>query len=260
MAIISIITVNYNNKRGLERTIKSVVSQTYPNIEYIVIDGGSSDESKELIENNKDNIAYWVSEKDAGIYDAMNKGIAKASGEYLLFLNSGDYLKDKFAIERVVLKGLTADLEIYRQKFEDGGISPIIRKEEIKPSYFISSVFPHQSTFIRRGLIEKIGGYRADYKIVSDWIFWFEAVVTHKCTYNLNNASFSVMEGGGVSSSMDKCHNEMNRFLDECMDKKYITWDDIYPISEKSQRQDYCGRTFFSVFLNKIAIWIGKRF
>jgi glycosyltransferase involved in cell wall biosynthesis len=255
----SIITVNYNNKRGLERTIKSVVSQTYPNIEYIVIDGGSSDGSKEFIENNKDNIAYWVSEKDGGIYDAMNKGIAKASGEYLLFLNSGDYLKDKFAIERVTRKGLTADLEIYRQKFEDGGVTPVIKKEDIKPSYFISSVFPHQGTFIKKRIIDKVGGYRTDYKIVSDWIFCFEAVVKYKCTYNLNRDTFSVMERGGVSSSMDKCHNEMSRFLNECMADKYITWDDIYPISEKSQRQDYCDRNPLSSILNKVAIWIGKR-
>ena len=89
---ISIITINYNNKSGLEKTIESVLQQTYDNIEYLVIDGNSTDGSKDVIKKYKHRISYWVSEPDSGIYNAMNKGGTKATGDYLLFLNSGDVL------------------------------------------------------------------------------------------------------------------------------------------------------------------------
>ncbi len=87
---LSIITVNLNNKDGLQKTIDSVISQTFKDFEWIVIDGGSTDGSKELIEKYSDYISYWVSEPDKGIYNAMNKGIKVAKGDYLEFLNSGD--------------------------------------------------------------------------------------------------------------------------------------------------------------------------
>ncbi|WP_083993885.1 glycosyltransferase [Gelidibacter algens] len=89
---ISIITINYNNLDGLKKTMTSVLEQTYANVEYIIIDGGSTDGSKRYIESCQQDLAYWVSESDRGIYNAMNKGIAQATGEYLLFLNSGDWL------------------------------------------------------------------------------------------------------------------------------------------------------------------------
>ena len=91
---ISVITINYNNCKGLQRTLRSVLSQTYPILEYIVIDGGSTDGSVEEIRKLESNIDYWVSESDKGIYHAMNKGIRKATGDYCLFLNSGDSLHD----------------------------------------------------------------------------------------------------------------------------------------------------------------------
>ena len=87
----SIITVNYNNLEGLKKTVESVKNQTYQKFEYIVIDGGSYDGSLEFIKDNESLLDYWVSEPDSGVYQAMNKGIEKATGEYLLFLNSGDH-------------------------------------------------------------------------------------------------------------------------------------------------------------------------
>ena len=99
---ISIITVVFNNKVGLEATIQSVINQTYNDIEYIIIDGGSEDGTKEILEQYSSNINYWVSENDNGIYHAMNKGAAKASGSYLLFLNAADVLADNKVIEKVV--------------------------------------------------------------------------------------------------------------------------------------------------------------
>ena len=93
--LISIITINFNDKIGLQRTFDSVFAQDFNDFEYIVIDGGSNDGSKELIEENTDKISYWISEPDKGIYNAMNKGIKVANGEYLLFLNSGDKFYNK---------------------------------------------------------------------------------------------------------------------------------------------------------------------
>ena len=91
---LSIITINYNNAIGLEKTIKSLIEQSYQEYEYIVIDGASDDDSKAVILKNQSHISTWCSEKDTGVYNAMNKGILRSTGEYLLFLNSGDYLHD----------------------------------------------------------------------------------------------------------------------------------------------------------------------
>ena len=96
---LTIITINYNNLEGLKRTVESVLNQTWQEFEYIVIDGGSNDGSAEYIESQSEHIDYWVSEPDKGIYNAMNKGIAKARGEYLLFLNSGDHLYSAKVLE-----------------------------------------------------------------------------------------------------------------------------------------------------------------
>ena len=95
---LSIITVNYNNKAGLQKTIDSVVCQTWRDFEWIVIDGGSTDGSKELIEQYQQHFAYWCSEPDKGVYNAMNKGISKAKGEYLNFMNSGDCFYNEYSL------------------------------------------------------------------------------------------------------------------------------------------------------------------
>ncbi|MEP7170167.1 MAG: glycosyltransferase, partial [Bacteroidota bacterium] len=101
MPLFSIITVNLNNAAGLKKTIESVVTQTFNDVEYIIIDGASTDGSKEVIKNYETKISYWVSEKDTGIYNAMNKAIKKAKAEYCLFLNSGDSLTNKKVLNDV---------------------------------------------------------------------------------------------------------------------------------------------------------------
>src|SRR4051812_40720498 len=100
MPLLSIITINYNNRAGLELTMKSVFGQTWTDYEYLVIDGGSDDGSREYIESNARKLKYWVSEKDAGIFNAQNKGAKKSSGNYLLFLNSGDVLASADVLEK----------------------------------------------------------------------------------------------------------------------------------------------------------------
>lgn len=107
---ISVITINYNNHDGLKKTIQSVVSQSYNDIEYIIIDGGSTDGSVDLIKEYNDKIDYWISETDNGCYHAMNKGVKVASGEYVIFMNSGDYFYADDIIEYFVNSNPSEDV------------------------------------------------------------------------------------------------------------------------------------------------------
>ncbi len=120
MVKLSIITVNLNNSAGLRKTIESIVKQTFKDFEYIIIDGGSTDGSAEVIKEFADKITYWVSEPDKGIYNAMNKGILHAKGEYLLFLNSGDWLADDDLLSKVFCEPRTADIIYGHMNFVSG--------------------------------------------------------------------------------------------------------------------------------------------
>ena len=99
--LISIVTVSYNAVLTIEQTILSVINQTYPNVEYIIIDGGSTDGTVDIIKKYANKIAYWVSEPDKGIYDAMNKGGLKATGDFIQFLNAGDWFENEYVIEKI---------------------------------------------------------------------------------------------------------------------------------------------------------------
>ena len=199
--LISIITINYNDKVGLERTLKSVINQTYCDFEYIVIDGGSTDGSKELIEKYNDKVNYWISEPDKGVYNAMNKGILKANGEYLLFLNSGD----EFYTLNVLKENLkfihTHDL-IYFNINVIGEQDNFIKKypSKISFSYLYNDTLPHPATFIKKHLYAKIGLYDENLKIVSDWKFFILALVKYNSTYQYVDAVFSIFYFDGISS------------------------------------------------------------
>lgn len=263
MQKISIITVNFNNCSGLKKTIDSVLAQNYAKIEYIIIDGGSTDGSKELIEQHSSHLAYWCSESDKGIYDGMNKGIAKATGEYCLFLNSGDYFCNDYVLLDVFVNGETADLVIGRQKFYTvngkTSIAWSIREEDINERFFWSNTFPHQSTFIKTSLLKKVGGYDLDYKVCADWAFWYIAVVEEKCLYKCIATPISIMEDGGVSRDMDKCRVDMGRFL--MLHHPVMTMEDWSDINERfTEALEFRRATkgTLSAFLQKIAIRLNK--
>lgn len=172
----SIISVNFNNAKGLKNTIESVLSQTYTDYEYIIIDGGSNDESKAIIEQHSNSLTYWCSERDGGIYFGMNKGLEHAIGEYVIFLNSGDCFVNSKVLEQVFSDtNYTEDLIVGRQLFvmKSGRHSKSRRifPHEIDSFFFLGNTLPHQCTFIKRLLFNKLGQYCTDYKIVSDWIF-----------------------------------------------------------------------------------------
>ena len=137
--LISIITVNFNDKIGLERTLESVFSQNFRNFEYLVIDGGSNDGSKELLEKNSEKINYWVSEPDKGIYNAMNKGISVAKGEYLIFLNSGDHFKNENSLE-IAQKYLDKDITYFFQKHIINGVDIELKNEDLVDLFKIEHI------------------------------------------------------------------------------------------------------------------------
>ncbi len=149
---LSIITINYNNKVGLQKTIDSVVSQTFKDYEWIIIDGGSTDGSKELIEEYSQYITYWVSEPDKGIYNAMNKGIKVAKGEYLQFLNSGDSLYNSTVLANIFQKIHYGDILYGNNKNSKYNriIGETIYPKQLTLKFFIKGPISHQATFFKK--------------------------------------------------------------------------------------------------------------
>lgn len=180
MPLLSIITINYNDAAGLKKTIDSVINQTYTEFEYIIIDGGSSDSSLQIIKENANQINYWVSETDKGIYNAMNKGIEAAKGEYLLFLNSGDYLLDSLVLKKVITfmeNDHNKDIyygDLMMQRIEEEPFHAIY-PDELSLYHFTNSSAPHQASFIKKSLLKENNGYSENYKIISDWLFFISA-------------------------------------------------------------------------------------
>lgn len=183
MKKLSIITINYNNRDGLRKTIESVVNQTWQDFEYIVIDGGSKDGSVEVIKEFADHIDYWVSEPDKGIYNAMNKGVAVAKGEYCQFLNSGDTLSDTNVAKCIV--GELEDKAIYfaQTRFTDT-LATITAPRQITMRTLYTRSLPHPSSYIQRQLLLKFP-YDETLRIVSDWKFWIQAIILDNCSYDI---------------------------------------------------------------------------
>jgi glycosyltransferase involved in cell wall biosynthesis len=197
---ISIITINYNNSSGLDKTIQSVINQTYSNYEYIIIDGGSTDDSVDIIKKYQQYLPYWVSEKDNGIYHAMNKGIRASKGEYLLMLNSGDYLVDETVLERVALLGLQQKIVYGNVIWDDGrkkfnGYFP----SNLTFKYFIDHSLGHQAAFIKRSVHDVVGLYDESLKIVSDWKLFILAICRFNLTHKHIPISISICSRDGIS-------------------------------------------------------------
>lgn len=200
---LSVITINFNNLEGLKKTVDSVLRQTYVDFEYIVIDGGSSDGSKEFLVEIADSVDFWVSEKDEGIYDAMNKGIGKAKGEYLMFLNSGDRLCSKNTLLEVFSKSHDADV-VYGNVMIDRGTEIIRRTNGPKGrtnavTYFLYDTIYHQSSFIKRATLSSFGNYNEEYRIVSDWVM-FLRMALNKAEFEYIDVDVSFFDGNGISS------------------------------------------------------------
>lgn len=205
---ISIITVCYNSVGTIRNTIESVLSQTHKDVEYILVDGGSNDGTLAIIEEYKDAISRLVSEPDSGIYDAMNKGIALASGEVVGILNSDDYFED----DRV-LADVASDFAADPGADIVFGNVVFVRPDDLHKvvRYYDSSRFrpwklrfgwmpPHPATFVRRQIYRNHGLYRTDYAIASDYEMFVRWLLVHRLRYRRLDRVLVRMRMGGVST------------------------------------------------------------
>lgn len=200
--LFSIITINFNNLEGLKKTFDSVWSQTWKEFEYIVIDGGSNDGSVEYLEGNTN--IKWISEPDKGVYHAMNKGIHKAKGEYLIFLNSGDHFYNKKALEKHHALLKEKDIIYFNLQVIDDDKTFVKEYPEVLSfSYFVKDTLPHPATFIKKEVFDRIGLYNEDLKIVSDWKWFMDAICKNNVTYKKIDATLSTFYLDGISSKTE---------------------------------------------------------
>lgn len=200
---LSVITVNRNNAEGLKRTIASVLSQSFKNFEFIIIDGASVDQSTVIIKEHAADLSYWISEPDKGIYHAMNKGIKSSKGEYCLFLNSGDYLVENTVLEKIFGQDIHGDIVSgnVRKIRPNNKFRRVSSPEKVSLHKLCIHSLPHQATLIRRSLFGEIGFYNESYRIVSDWDFFLKALVVYEKSYQHLDEDVSYFKLGGVSSS-----------------------------------------------------------
>lgn len=199
---ISIITIGLNNREGYERTLASIAGQTYKNFELIVIDGGSTDGSVEVIRRYASHIAYWVSEPDGGIYNAMNKGIAAAGtatdSDYIIFMNSGDRFHAADVLERAA-EQMAGGCDVYaghQQMGEGGHIYHV--PGQLRATYLLQRGLPHQSCFFRTALFEKIK-YNDSHRIGADWELLCEGFCLGGWTYARLDFIVATFDLSGIS-------------------------------------------------------------
>jgi len=214
--ILSIITINRNNAEGLRKTIESVAEQSFTDFEYIVVDGASMDASVSIISKFKSNNLpqlMWISEPDSGVYEAMNKGIRMANGEYLLFLNSGDFLVNKNVFQEVFSTPHTADFLLGRCNISDKGV--IIHTTtpplQITFGHLYKTGLAHQATFIRREMFLQFGYYREDFKYNSDIEFWYRTIILQCRPTETLSTIISDYNTDGISSK----ENQSEAYLKE---------------------------------------------
>lgn len=231
---LSIVTINYNNAEGLRKTMDSVFAQTCKEFEYIVIDGASTDGSVDVIRASAlqaEGLTFtWVSEKDTGIYNAMNKGVRMAGGEYVLMLNSGDYLVDEYVIERImpeldgtdILQGNNIEERkgaIYRNR---GYGKSNIDIFDVLRGYFL-----HQASFCRKDLFERYGYFDESYKMCADTKFFMNCLGKHDASFRYIDVDIADYDMLGISAEREgvwaKCHEEeLKRLRKELFSNRMI--------------------------------------
>lgn len=254
MSTLTIITINRNNAVGLMKTFHSVLSQTCVDFEYVVVDGASTDESVDVIRGFASKFGErikWVSESDKGIYDAMNKGIRMASGEYVEFLNSGDCL----ASEDVVSKMLVA-LEvngnpsiIYGNMLKDMPDGRILRDkcfagQEISFLGFYTGTLNHSPAYIRRSLFDKYGYYDEALKIVSDWKWYLQVIILGEEKPVYVDMDVTLFDMNGISETNlelrdEEKQKEMKALVRSTFLSDYDLWSDSIDQMKRLKRHPW---------------------
>ena len=213
LPLISVVTVSYNAASTIEKTILSVIQQTYPNIEYIIIDGGSTDGTVDIIKKYADRIAYWVSEPDKGIYDAMNKGIDIATGAWINFMNSGDSYYENNVLENIFKQEYNADYLVGIAATPLGFWKPV-REDFMLSDVYNGGAVNHQASFIRKELFKD--KYDISNRIIADELFFLQKIVFEERVYKVISLVVCNYDDQGISSmkeSLDEIHIERNRFM-----------------------------------------------
>jgi glycosyltransferase len=204
---VSIITISYNSAETIEDTIKSVVSQDYSNIEYIIIDGASKDATLSIVDKYKDKIAKVISEKDKGIYDAMNKGVQNATGDIIGILNSDDYYYDTTVISEVVrlfelekTDGLYADL-VYVDRTDSDKIIRYWKSGNYKPGKFLQGWMPpHPTFFVKKEVYQNFGLYNTELRSAADYEYMLRVIHKHGISLTYMPRILTKMRVGGMSN------------------------------------------------------------
>lgn len=269
MPKLSIITVNLNNLNGLKETVVNLFSQTYTDYEFIIVDGNSNDGSKEYIDTISDRVDSWVSEPDKGIYNAMNKGIRMATGDYVCFLNSGDAFLDSYTLEKFFDKS-TENIDIY--------YGDVIFKKKNKKRFIpapktltypflISNSINHQSSFIKRALFDELFLYNENLTIVSDWEFTIYAVCIKGIRTQHLDMTVSICDGTGISNikkNQDKILNERQAVIDRLFPLFAFRVDEITTIQSKRGmqfvyiKQHAVSYRFLKWFMSLLLVFLPK--
>lgn len=229
MCRLSVITVNRNNAEGLRKTMESVFSQTYHDFEYILVDGASTDESVEVIreyvhngtrlnEQTSDGIhIQWASERDCGVYDAMNRGGVKAAGEYLYFLNSGDTLSSLSIISEIIDLLDGSDILVGRVNITHKGCpvdtTKLLSEQDMSLYNMYLHGINHQSAIIKRDLLIKVP-YDISLRYGADWKFFVQTIVIGGSTTKFVNMIFANYDDSGISSDTISLRKEREMILD----------------------------------------------
>lgn len=227
---ISIITVVWNNEETIKDAINSVLTQTYKDIEYIIIDGASTDRTIEIVKSYADQITKFVSEPDQGLYDAMNKGISLATGDIVGILNSDDFYIDENVVQKIVnefkekkVDSVFADLVFVKSH----NIDKVVRyydSSQFKPSKFAYGWMPaHPTFFVKRSVYEKYGLFKTDYKIAADYEILVRFLAKYRVSYSYLNEVIIKMRMGGVSTSGLKSNYILNKEIIRACEENSIS-------------------------------------
>lgn len=205
---ISIITVSYNTKKTIEATILSVINQSYENIEYIIIDGGSTDGTVDIIKQYQAKIAYWVSEPDQGIYDAMNKGINMATGKYVIFIQAGDLLK-KNILNDLLPEFISDECTFLYGNVLMKDINQVYNGKYNKYKSMLSSIC-QQAIFYHKDIFKIVGKHEIKYKVLADRVLNIKCFSEKRIKKKFVNKIIADYEGGGFSATQ----------IDDCFEKE----------------------------------------
>lgn len=267
---LTIITINFNNAPGLRKTIVSVFEQAFHDFEYIVIDGASTDGSVEIIQQFNDSTIQhfsWISESDLGIYNAMNKGVRMAKGEYIHFLNSGDWLVDSSVVENM-LKTLDDNDILVGNVISvrpDGKVLYKKNTKKVSLMTFYRSTIEHTSAYIRHALFDQYGLYDEDLKIASDWKWYMIVAGLNNIKVGFTDTYVTYFDMTGISSTNKKLDKEERRnVLEELIPAPILIDYDHYAFDieqmERLKRYPifYCLVWFIERCLFKLDKWKTK--